>query len=477
MEVVMKFSTLNLLLCLLALNLIGSLKAMESKPVGSLSAHLSAEEQAQVAAAAETMRRLQELQERSVSENHTPVHKPTKRNYRYFGIARSLPEAEIEELINACSETTKTGILDIVEQLNNPEEYGRNQNYLLLVGPSGVGKSSLGRAIAQKTGRKAVYVKCSSLQTSYQNSSSENLISLVSQVEAAANSNEKYVIILDEINCLFQKKTPNSEDASAALWQSLDDLLGNQNIFVIGTTNTTELPTQLETRFFDSILKVELPDLKARSSILKYRLKDHSYNFHNAKCKSLSTCPCTNNYFEILAQQLDGMSGREITIFIDGVIGLKKKAKDSYVSDVHIKEALRKIPTKSTLSKIREYIKGIDSITLTFMGISVTAVGVCLGLYVASKNAARAEQLALAARDLAIEQFEKAQQTTKECAKAALEHAKESSKAALEQAKKSSDLALRIAVRGINSAESIAAQQLAQQSAQEARIQTESWFK
>lgn len=142
---------------------------------------------------------------------------------------------------------------------------------LLLIGPPGVGKSDLAKAIARALNRPFIFIQSSLIATEYQNSGAQNLRRIINQVR---ETSVPYVLIFDEIHSIIDKKKneqKSDQDSAVALWQLLDECSLNKNILFIGTTNNkNNIPEALKSRFSTSIVCIDLPNEQLRRNIFNY---------------------------------------------------------------------------------------------------------------------------------------------------------------------------------------------------------------
>lgn len=175
---------------------------------------------------------------------------------------------------------------------------------LLLVGPPGVGKSTLALVIGQKLKRDCYFIRTPMLGTEYQNSETSNLVRFITQV---LDENKPCVIILDEINIFAEKKSFQGADLNTAsvLWLLLDKCAQNPNILIIGTcNNATELAPQLKDRFEGSIIEIPAINAEQRLGILS-----HYLSRFNHVCSS----KCLNS----LVKKMNDFSPRQIEAFVN----------------------------------------------------------------------------------------------------------------------------------------------------------------
>jgi SpoVK/Ycf46/Vps4 family AAA+-type ATPase len=179
-------------------------------------------------------------------------------------------------------------------------------NRLLLVGPPGVGKTSLAIAIANELDWTFILIRAPMLGNEYRNSEGANLSRIMNW---ALKESKPVVVILDEINIFAEpKQSPYGKDITAGsfLWLLLDKCAKNSNIFIIGTTNdASKLPEQLKDRFEGSVIEIPMGSLEDRLEILNYYL--NKKGGHN----------CSEKYLLELAKKLENFSYRKIEALVN----------------------------------------------------------------------------------------------------------------------------------------------------------------
>lgn len=141
---------------------------------------------------------------------------------------------------------------------------------ILLVGPSGAGKTTIAAALAKNCGMNCFMYKASMIADEWHNSCNTNLQHLFAQHMQAQ---QPCVIVIDEMQVLMQKHR-NVQDYDASMLTTLWSLLDHyedSNIFFVGTLNYDDaVPKQIVDRFQDDIIHVDLPDELQRQRIVEF---------------------------------------------------------------------------------------------------------------------------------------------------------------------------------------------------------------
>lgn len=273
----------------------------------------------------------------------------------------SIDEQLIEQLLNSCPQLKK-----LVERLQNPVRYGKNiPRKILLVGPPGVGKSTIAKGIANRIGRPCKFLRASLLINEYKNSGPQNL---AREIMPILQSQQPYVIVLDELHCLtenYEKKERSADPGMAeALWSIIDECAKHPQILFIGTTNNaTNLPEPLLSRFVNGVVEIPLPDVEQRIQIFNYYLRN-------------IFCSFKQDFIKVLAYRTKSLSGRNIEQLVsDALIYALDRNEMPTLCENDFDRALKDMNSNRSFlamvgwEKYRKYFKENAHLILT--GVSV----------------------------------------------------------------------------------------------------------
>ncbi len=149
---------------------------------------------------------------------------------------------------------------------------------LLLVGPPGVGKTLIAKAVANESGVNVISVKGPALMSRYVGDSEQGVRELFHKARQASPC----IIFLDEVDSVVPSRGEGSTDSHVAervLSQFLSEMDGLEElkgVFVLGATNRVDLidPAMLRPGRFDDIIELGLPDEAAKQQILAVHLRN-----------------------------------------------------------------------------------------------------------------------------------------------------------------------------------------------------------
>ncbi|WP_095270893.1 AAA family ATPase [Helicobacter sp. 13S00477-4] len=183
-------------------------------------------------------------------------------------------------------EEVKEELFEIIDYLKNPKKYQKLGISLpkgvLLVGPPGVGKTMIAKAVAGEAGVPFFYQSGSSFVQIYVGMGAKRVRELFSKAKANAPS----IIFIDEIDAVGKARGGSRNDEREAtlnqLLTEMDGFEDSNGVIIIGATNKIEVIDEalLRSGRFDRRIYVQLPDLDERVKILEVYLegKKHQLN-------------------------------------------------------------------------------------------------------------------------------------------------------------------------------------------------------
>lgn len=193
-------------------------------------------------------------------------------------------EAEIPEGIKlddvrGIEDNLKQEITEILDFINEPEKYKRFNvkcpKGVLMVGPPGVGKTLLAKAMASEANVPFFYRSGSDLENPYVGMSAQTIRNLFK----AAKKHEKAIIFIDEIDAIGSRSGIHQHNTGLvnALLTEMDGFEDASGVIVVAATNNPEKldPALLREGRFDRKVAIPLPSEKGRKDILSFYVEKH----------------------------------------------------------------------------------------------------------------------------------------------------------------------------------------------------------
>lgn len=174
-------------------------------------------------------------------------------------------------------------IIELRNYLENPNYYKDSgltpPKGFLLVGPTGTGKTSIVRALAQETGCKLLNTSASSWGCIYVGTGMKEVRELFenARYEASLSTERPVVIFIDEIDAIGNRNEGRSDRQTiTALLNEMDGFEQNNNLIVIAATNHPEVldPALKRPGRFDRIIEIGPPSEENRKEILLFNLSN-----------------------------------------------------------------------------------------------------------------------------------------------------------------------------------------------------------
>ena len=169
---------------------------------------------------------------------------------------------------------------EIVDFLKDPVKYKKfgikMPKGVLMVGPPGVGKTLVAKAVAGEAGVPFFYQSGASFVQIYVGMGAKRVHELFLKAKAYAPS----IIFIDEIDAVGKVRGGNRNDEREAtlnqLLTEMDGFEDNSGVIVIAATNRIEMIDEalLRSGRFDRRIFLSMPDFSDRAEILKSYLKD-----------------------------------------------------------------------------------------------------------------------------------------------------------------------------------------------------------
>lgn len=204
----------------------------------------------------------------------------------------------------------KQELKDIVEFLRDPEKFkvlgAKLPKGVLLVGPPGIGKSLLARAVAGESGVPFFHASGSEFDEIFVGTGAKR----VRQLFDAAKMRAPCIVFIDEIDTVGAKRTssqihPYANQTINQLLSEMDGFHQNAGIIVLGATNRRDNLDKalLRPGRFDVEVQVYSPDLKGRREILEHYLNKVKFSDVDVERLARGTTGCTGADLENMVNQ------------------------------------------------------------------------------------------------------------------------------------------------------------------------------
>ena len=146
---------------------------------------------------------------------------------------------------------------------------------ILLYGPPGCGKTSLGKAIAAYCDRNLIYVNSSELLSKWRGETEQSL----RKIFAKARRTTPSILFIDELDCLAANIISGTENINQSVINQMasefDKLESRDDVIVLGATRDIGAisPILIGGGRFERLLEVPLPDERSRAMILEKSLE------------------------------------------------------------------------------------------------------------------------------------------------------------------------------------------------------------
>lgn len=286
-------------------------------------------------------------------------------------------------------EDAKKELEEVVDFLKNPGKYrkigARTPKGVLLVGPAGVGKTLLARAVAGEAAVPFFSMAGSEFMEMLVGVGASRVRDLFQQAKTSAPS----IIFIDEVDAIGRQRgrgmVGGHDEREQTLNQILVEMDGftpNDKVVVVAATNRGDLldPALLRPGRFDRRVTLDMPDKEGRKGILKIHARGKKFG--------------KNINWDRIADRTVGFSGADLENMLNeaAILAARQDKKEIEMEDVE--EAATKVklgPAKKKLQsdedrKITAYHEGGHAIVTHFQPkmdpvhrISIVARGMSLG--------------------------------------------------------------------------------------------------
>lgn len=238
----------------------------------------------------------------------------------------------------AGNKEAKEELHEIVDFLKNPKKFldigARIPKGVLMMGPSGTGKTLLARAVAGEAGVPFLYLSGSEFVEMFVGVGASRVRSLFE----LAKKSSPAIIFIDEIDAVGRHRGSGMGGGNDEREQTLNQILvemdgfePNEKIIVMAATNRPDVldPALLRPGRFDRRVTIELPDRKDRLSILEVHAKEKR------------RAPDVD--LDIIAERTPGFSGADLANLINEAAILAARENRREVSQYDLIRSIEKV--------------------------------------------------------------------------------------------------------------------------------------
>jgi AAA+ superfamily predicted ATPase len=230
---------------------------------------------------------------------------------------------------------------------------------LLLYGPTGSGKTTLARKIAEATGSEVLFIKGSKIIDGYLAGGSKAIDNKFAEAkDLIANGCPSVVIITDEVDTIGVETNgigDGAKERDAALkelWSNIDAIKNTDRILVISTTNKfKELSPTLLDRYGSYTVEIKNPDEKMRLEVLKHYWK-----------QELEGCLYEESVLKKIASNSEGLSTRSLEKIIEESLVCAQAAGLKKPNEKILLDHLNEIKTRVFGTTKERVIKNLKSV-------------------------------------------------------------------------------------------------------------------
>jgi SpoVK/Ycf46/Vps4 family AAA+-type ATPase len=204
----------------------------------------------------------------------------------------------------------------------------RPRQRILLVGPSGAGKTAAAHAVAAQLSLPVASANLAALTSSYLGETARNIESVVRFAETTP-----CVLVLDEFDALASERATPGDHGElrrvvATVLQALEDVRGES--LVIATSNHPQMLDSAVWRRFDEVIRLTHPASTTIHTLLRLRLSDRAGSLD----------------LEAWSGRLGGSSAAEVELISLDALRHSILDDSPHVTDAHLRAALDRLDAR-----------------------------------------------------------------------------------------------------------------------------------